>query len=188
MRRALMAAALASALALPAGRALAEDAPPYDVHTFARASIGGAVRGIYDVPMYGGEANAGVGIDTAVGAYSLAVTFFVGSTAATLLTVHGAAGIDMTWPVGILRFGLEPRIGYLGIDRLTSPRQFGGYTFGIELHGAVNVYEGRVTTLSLGIAPSADVAIAPGSDGPGDDLPAPFYGGRAFFEVRYDAR
>lgn len=162
------------------------DAKP-DPHTFVRASVGGAARALYDADVLGGEVDAGVGIDTRYGDYSIGLTFFAGTTAREFVTLHGAAGVDMAWPVGIFRFGLTPRVGYIGISRLTTDRQFGAYTFGLALHGSVDVFRKGGTTLALGLQPTGDVALAAGADGPGQSIPAPLYGGRAFLEVRYDA-
>lgn len=158
-----------------------------DTHTFVRASLGGSARGLWDVPVLGGEADVGVGIDTRAGSYSLGLSFFAGSTDATFLTLHGTAGLDMAWRVGIVRLGLEPRVGYIGMERITTDRQFGAYTFGAALHGSIDLYARHGTTFALGLQPTADAAIALGSDGPGTPDAAPLYGGRAFVEIRYDA-
>lgn len=201
MRRALGAAttlsATLAALLLLALEARAESAAsptsswvspraPFETHSFIRVSAGGSARGLYDSYVVGGDAKVGVGIETSAGAYSLGVSFFAGTTEGGFLTLHATAGIDMTWRVGIVRLGLEPRVGYIGLARETTDRQFGAYTFGLAAHGSVDLWSKGATTLALGLEPMGDVAVALGSDGSGDDVPAPLYGGRAFFEVRYD--
>lgn len=194
MRRALSGIGFAGLVAAltSADEARAEDlaaaasTPSRDAHTFVRASLGGSARGLYDSYVVGGEAEAGLGLQTSVGAYSLAVSFFAGMTEGGFLTLHGTAGIDMTWSVGIVRLGVEPRVGYLGLARKTTDRQFGAYTFGAAFHGSVDLFSKGGTTLALGLEPTVDAAVALGGDGTGDDVPAPLYGARAFFEVRYD--
>lgn len=181
-------ALLASHGALAEGADAAPDAAAKrDAHTFVRASIGGSARALYDAEVLGGEADAGIGIDTRYGDYSLDLSFFAGTTAGEFITLHGAAGVDMAWAVGVFHFGLTPRVGYLGLSRLTTDRQFGAYTFGLALHGSADVYKKDGATLALGLQPTAEVAISPGADGPGEAAPAALCGGRAFIEVRYDA-
>jgi hypothetical protein len=194
VRRALIfgsVAAVAAAIGalVPARFARAEEREPSDssAHTFVRASVGGAARGLYDSPMLGGEAALGIGIDTRSGAYSLGLSFFAGSTEGGFLTLHGTAGLDLAWRVGIVRLGFEPRVGYIGLDRETTDRQFGAYTFGLAIHGAVDVFDKNGTSFAIGLEPTADAAVALGSDGPSDGAAAPLYGGRAFFEIRYRA-
>lgn len=191
MQRALIGALLLSlSAALVPLAARAEGAssagPTRDAHTFVRASMGGSARALYDADVLGGEVDAGIGIDTRVGAYSLVVAFFAGSTTRDFLTLQGTAGVDMAWPVSVFHFGLTPRIGYVGLSRLTTDRQFGAYTFGVALHGSVDLHANKGTTVALGLEPTAEVAISPGADGPGEAVPAPLLGGRAFIEVRYD--
>jgi hypothetical protein len=154
-------------------------------HLLVRSSAGMTTRALFDSLVLGGEADVGVGVDTRVGSFSLVGGFFAGTVEGGLMTLHGYAGIDCAWSIGIVRLGLRPRVGYLGIDRITNERQFGAYTFGGALRVSVDLFREDAVAFALGLEPSADVAAALGNDGASRDSAAPLVGGRGFLEVRW---
>ncbi|NUP10983.1 MAG: hypothetical protein HOW73_33470 [Polyangiaceae bacterium] len=161
------------------------DAPsPTKPMLMVRASAGATTRALFDSMVVGGELDVGAGIDTASGSYALGVSAFAGVVEGGLFCMHAALGIDLAWPIGIVRIGVRPRVGYIGIDRVTTERQFGAYTFGLAGRVTVDVFRDQGFAFALGAEPTADVAAALGNDGESGDGAAPFVGGRAFLEVR----
>lgn len=150
-----------------------------------RASSGGSSRMLFDSWLLGGEGALGAGVDTTAGTYSLTAGVFGGVVEGGFTAIQGTVGFDAEWPIGIVRLGLGPRVGYLGIDRVTTYRQFGAYTFGLCGRASVDVWQGEALALALGLRPSAEVAAALGNDGPTADSAAPLLGGSAFVELRW---
>lgn len=150
-----------------------------------RASAAGGSRALFDSYLLGAGGQLGAGVDTPVGSFTLLASVFGGVVEGGFTTVHGAVGFDADWPIGLFRLGLGPRIGYLGVDRLTTERQFGAYTFGLAGRASVDVMRDRGVALALGVRPTVDVAAALGNDGPTADSAAPLLGGDAFLEVRW---
>lgn len=162
------------------------DAPvPETPHFAVRASAGGSARALFGAYIAGGETDIGVGVDTSVGSYGLAATVFAGVLEGGFTIVHVAAGFDLMWPVGIVRLGMQPRVGYLGMERLTSDRQFGAYTFGLAARATVDLHRDDGVAVALGIEPTVDVVAALGNDGASADSATGLYGGSAFLEIRW---
>lgn len=163
------------------------DAQPASHHPSftVRASSGGSSRMLFDSWLLGGEGALSAGVDTSVGTYSLTAGVFGGVVEGGFTAIQGTVGFDAEWPIGIVRLGLGPRIGYLGIDRVTTYRQFGAYTFGLCGRASVDVWQGEALALAFGLRPSAEVAAALGNDGPTADSAAPLLGGSAFVELRW---
>lgn len=162
------------------------DAPvPKHTHFAMRLAGGGTGRALYDSYLVGGEGSASFGVDSPYGFYALRLGFFGGMVEGGLTAIHGTAGFDLAWPIGIVRLGLSPRVGYLDIDRVTTERQFGAYTFGVAAHASVDLVRRDGVAFALAVEPSADVAAAFGNDGRTSDSAAPLLGGTAFLEVRW---
>jgi hypothetical protein len=112
-------------------------------------------------------------------------TCFGGIVEGGLATLHATAGFAFDWPVGILHLGLQPRIGYIGIDRVTNEREFGAYTFGLAGRAALDIVRDSGFTFAIGVEPTVEVAAALGNDGLSQDSAAPLLGASAFLEVRW---
>lgn len=181
------AAAAAEEASTPADRAAAEaDAPaPGSPHLAVRAWVGGGARSLYDVYFAGGDMHIGAGVDTPSGTFGLACSFFGGVIEGGLPALQASFGFYVEWPVGPLRFGFEPRVGYLGIERVTNERQFGAYTFGVAGHATVDLVRKDGVAFALGVEPTVDVAAALGNDGASRDGAAPLLGATAIVQVRY---
>lgn len=160
-------------------------ASPLKTHVAVRGAGGGAMRALFDSMVIGGEAKVSVGIDAPYGEFALTIAMFGGEVEGGFLALHPRVGIDVAWPVDIVRIGFEPRIGYLGISRLTSERQFGAYTFGLAARVTVDLHRGDGVAWAIGAEPAADIAAALGNDGQAQDSAAPLIGASAFLEVRW---
>ncbi len=188
---ALWAAVALAGLLAPRAAMAAEDnkeadAPaPSSVHLAARAWAGAGARSLYDVYFAGGDAHVGVGVDAPSGTYGLSASFFGGVIEGGLPALQVGFGFYLEWPVGPLRFGFEPRIGYIGIERVTTERQFGAYTFGVAGHATVDLIRRDGFAFAVGIEPTAEVAAALGNDGASSDGAAPLLGATAIVQVRY---
>lgn len=185
MRVSVFLAALGACCALASTAAAQEPSAPARFEL--TASAGGSARALYESYVFGGEGAVSVGLASPVGSYALRLGGFGGVVEGGLTTIHIYAGFDMAWELGIVRLGVTPRIGYLGIERFTIDRQFGAYTFGLAGHVAVDVFRDESLAFSLGVEPTADVAAALGNDGAEADGAAPLVGGRGFLEVRWQA-
>lgn len=189
MRLIHAAAVAAASLALCAPRAArAEEHTPDASHAsgptvVVKTSAGGTTRALYDVLIAGGEADVAVGVDSASGSYGLYAGVLAGTLDGGLAFGHAVFGVDLAWSLGVVRLGARPRVGYLGLERVTSERQFGAYTLGLAARVSFAVFDSPALDLSLGVEPTADVAAALGNDGASQDGAAPMLGGRAFLEL-----
>lgn len=189
MRVSVLSAALAlftTAFAFHASTAAAQEVSEPPRFELA-VSAGGSARALFDSYVFGGEGAVSAGVASSVGSYALRVGGFGGVVEGGLTTLHIHVGFDMAWELDIIRIGLTPRIGYLGIERFTIDRQFGAYTFGLAGQVSVDVFRDESLAFAIGIEPTADVAAALGNDGADADGAAPFVGGRGFLEVRWQA-
>lgn len=189
MRVRVLAAALVlltSAFAFGASTAEAQEASA-PARFELTVSAGGSARALFDSYVFGGEGAVSAGFASPAGSYALRLGGFGGIVEGGLTTLHIYAGFDMAWEIDIVRLGVTPRIGYLGIERFTLDRQFGAYTFGLAGHVSVDVFRDESIAFAIGLEPTADIAAALGNDGAEADGAAPFVGGRGFFEVRWQA-
>ena len=163
----------------------APDAPgaPTAPAVMVKASAGATTRALFDVLVVGAEADVAVGVDTSLGSYGLYAGLLAGAVDGSLAFGHAVIGLDLAWAIGAVRVGVRPRLGYLGIERVTSERQFGAYTLGLAGRLSFAVYGTPSLTVSLGVEPTADVAAALGNDGASADSAAPMLGGRGFLEL-----
>ncbi|MFO0548348.1 MAG: hypothetical protein U0271_08180 [Polyangiaceae bacterium] len=162
-----------------------EASTPDSTHLVVRGAAGPVARALFDSYSVGAGLDLGVGVDSSVGSYALAVSAFGGVLEGGLEMVHVTAGFDMSWALGIVRLGLTPRIGYLAISRITSERQFGAYTFGLAARLSVDLYRDEGLAIALGAEPTADVVAALGNDGASADSAASLAGGGLLLEVRW---
>ncbi len=162
------------------------DAPsPEATRLAVRASAGGATRALFDVFLGGAEADVGIGFDSRFGSFGITAAFFGGVVDGGFTAIHGTFGFDLAWPVGDVRLGFRPRVGYFDLERFTTERQFGAYTLGAVGHVSIDVHRKDGVAVALGIEPSAEVVAAIGNDGSSQDGAAPLLGGRGFVEVRW---
>ncbi len=162
-----------------------DDPVPRATHLMTRFAAGGTVRNLFGNLMAGGEGELGVGVDSPFGSFSLAASFFGGVTEGGFTTLHGVMGFYAAWPIGIVRVGFQPRIGYIDIDRVTTPSQFGAYTAGLAALVSVDVVRSEGVAFAFGVRPVLDALLPANSDGIGQDSAATLFGGNAFVEVRW---
>jgi hypothetical protein len=183
----------AAAVLLCAGQARADDtlppevdAPaPRDTHLMARFAGAGTARNLFGSLLAGGEGEVGVGVDSPFGSFSLAASFFGGRLEGGFTALHGVMGFYAAWPIGVVRVGFQPRIGFIDIDRLTTTRQFGAYSAGVAALVSVDLVREDGFAFALGLRPVVDALLPANSDGLGQDSAATLFGGNAFVEVRW---
>jgi hypothetical protein len=118
----------------PVGPAPVPRAPaPVENRFSIKVSLGGDYRSLYGVPIYGGDARLGLGLETG------------------LFTVYGTAGLTL----GTTQYGLTTTIVDLGCS---FERRFGPVTLGLPFRPSY-LRVGRVTT--SGALDSVGVGIAP---------------------------
>lgn len=182
-----------SALVLLSARAVrAEPDPeevdrpvPHDTHLMVRFAGAATAKNLFGSLLAGGEGELGVGVDSPFGSFSLAASFFGGRLEGGFTTLHGIMGFYAAWPIGIVRVGFQPRIGFIDIDRVTTTRQFGAYSAGVAGLVSVDLLREDGFALALGLRPVVDALVPANSDGLGQDSPATLFGGNAFVEVRW---
>jgi hypothetical protein len=162
-----------------------DDPVPSSTHLMTRVAGGGTARYLFGTLMVGGEGELGIGVDSPFGSFSLAASFFGGTTAGSFTTLHGVMGFYAAWPIGVLRVGFQPRIGYIDIERVTTLRQFGAYTAGVAALVSVDLVREDGYAFALGVRPVLDALIPLNSDGIGRESPATLFGGNAFVELRW---
>ncbi len=153
-----------------------------------RIAAGGSARSLFGSYMVGGDVDAGLGLDTRYGSFSFLAAFFTGVTEGGFFTLHGEIGFHLAWPIGIVRLGLSPRVGYLDFDRVTTDRQFGAYSAGLSGIASVDLIKDAGWSFALGARPALHALLPAANDGIGQDAAAVLVGAGVFVEVRFRAR
>lgn len=113
-----------------------------------RAGAGAFYTKIFSVTSYGGEGFVGLGSSGKRFAWDGGVHVARGTTLHGLAITKARVAFSFEWPIGIVRLGLGPSLGYLsmqaatytdgGARRSDSLRQL---SIGTELHASVDLFE-----------------------------------------------
>lgn len=160
---------------------------PRETRLMTRFAAAGTFKNLFGSLVAGGEGEVGVGVDSPFGSFSLAASFFGGRLDGDLTTLHGTMGFYAAWPIGVVRVGFQPRIGFIDIDRFTTTRQFGAYSAGVAGVVSIDLVREEGVALALGVRPVLEALLPLNSDGLGQDSPAALIGGNTFLEVRWRA-
>lgn len=162
-----------------------DEPAPRSTHLMTRFAAGATARYLFGSYVAGGEGEAGVGVDSPFGSFSLAASFFGGQLEGGFLALHGVMGFTAAWPIGPVRIGFQPRIGFFDVERVTTFRHFGSYSAGVAALVSVDVVREDGVAFALGLRPVVDALLPASSDGIGQDAAATLFGGNAFIELRW---
>ena len=203
MRNAVRASVALSALLAPAA-AVAQDFPPSEPitetsdtwqdpdidenyprrgHVSLKAAANAGVRALYGSLIGLAGIELAAGFDTKGGSFYGAFGGAGGRTESGLSYGQFTVGPDLEWSIDIVRLGIQSRIGYIAIGRVTESGPFELFNWSVGAMAGVDVYRADGVAFALGVQPRVEWARSVGLFDPTDDA---FIGGAsAFFQVRY---
>lgn len=193
--------ACAVALSVPAAAQAQEDPPeaepempapeldapyPSRSHFAFKLRSGGAVERLAGANLYGGYGGVAFGADTRAGGFFGAIGAGGGRTEGGLHFQEFCLGVDLEWPIDIIRLGLRPRIGWIGVDRVTADEKMEAFRGGLGGLFAVDFLRSDGWIVSLDLEPRID-AVASASRLFEDDPTYAVFGVRGGLTLRFRA-
>lgn len=130
-------------------------------HFMMRLGAGPAVYSFHGDRILMGGADMTLGADTKAGSFGANVSFGYGRTEPGLTAWRFDIGGDLAWTVGPVRLGVGPRIGALGIGRVTFDGSFGFVTAGLVGIASIDLVHTDGFNLSLAVRPSIEAVWEP---------------------------
>ena len=140
----------------PAGGPQIDALYPDRAHFALKLRSGVAADRVADAGLYGAYGELALGADTRGGGFFAALGAGGGQTDGGLGFQSFSLGVDVEWPVDIVRLGLRPRVGWLGVDRVTSDEKMDAFRGGIGGLIAVDLLRSEGWTLSFDVEPRVD--------------------------------
>ncbi len=155
---------------------------PKRTHFALKMAAGATFESVASTGLFGASGTFGLGADTRyLGIYGV-LTGGGGRTDGGLDYYEFLFGPDLEWPVGPIRLGLRPRLGYLGIRRETNGDMMEDLRVGIGGLFGVDAFRSDGWSVGLEIEPRIDAAT-PFLDLFSADPTYPVYGVRAGLSV-----
>jgi hypothetical protein len=162
-------------------------ARPRRGHFMMRIGAGPSLYSFHGDRVWMGGADMTLGADTKAGSFGANLSFGYGRTEPGLPAWRVDLGADLAWQIGVVRLGLGPRVGALGISRVTYDGSFGFLTAGIIGIASVDLVHTEGFNMSLAIRPSLEVATEPFLFGLGHNEGGGIMGGTALLDFRWRA-
>lgn len=138
-----------------------EAAYPKRSHLTMKIVTGAAIERIADVDFYGAYGEFALGADTRGGGFFAVLAPGGGQTEGGLQYQEFLLGVDAEWPLDFVRLGLRPRIGWLGIERVTESSKIEALRGGIGVMLGVDLIGGDGWVFGLDLEPRIDAAVTP---------------------------
>lgn len=135
---------------------------PQRVHFGMKWGGGGIVDRIAGGDFFGGYGELALGAERRDGGYFLAMSAGGGSTGGGLSYQEFLFGIDFEWPVEFLRLGVRPRIGWIGVDRVTQDEKMDAFRGGVGLYAGADLFNTDGFVVGLSAEPRIDVVDSVG--------------------------
>lgn len=155
---------------------------PRRAHLALRAGAGASFESLSSTMLFGAHGSLGIGADTKALSFFGTVTGGGGKTEGGLDFYEVAAGGDLEWPIGPVRLGVRPRIGYLAIARVTQSGLMEDMRAGFGGLVGFDFFRQGGFAIGLEAEPRIDAIVPLMVSGGGETLPA--YGVRLNFVVK----
>jgi hypothetical protein len=129
---------------------------PRNAHFTAEMMLGPRYLNLYGDPITGVDMHAGIGVEWPRVTLLATVQSFLGATRFGLPTRQVGGGIQIMFPIGRLRLGIEPAMSSLRIGRVTETQPFDVLTTSVAGHVGVDVLHTGTVALAVNVRPTID--------------------------------